>query len=136
MIFALQRSPRELTIMADENKSPIGAVGVRPSRNTKVPLQFSKSKEMGKDCKYCSFKHPKSKSPAYGKQCNKCGGLNSFDEVGKSASVKVVDSHDVGNQVNSYFIGTFDDINQPNPKCWVMELQIASSENSVSVNFQ
>ena len=48
------------------------------SQNVKYQQRQPQNQQFVRDCKYCGERHSKGRCPAYGRNCNFCGGLKSL----------------------------------------------------------
>ena len=63
-----------------------------------VSVDAIKSTRKIRDCDFCGHTHGKSECPAFGKECNRCGGKNHFSKKCRSSkgSSKSKSRHDQG----------------------------------------
>ena len=145
-IHAAEMTKKQLVRISDGDKSSIDAVGqtkfpagrsLQQGHTSDRPKPTSDAKRSDViNCQYCSYNHPKGHCPAYGKACKKCGKMNHFEKVCKSAKVQAVETSEPEKQLHSLFIGCVDAINHTNTKSWMLPLDVKNAENSMTVNFK
>lgn len=133
-IRASEITRHQLSKMADGDKTSMDAVGAEKSFHSAGA--GGNMKDSVKNCKFCTFDHPRGKCPAYGKKCHSCGGRNHFEKAcsgNKQRSVKTVES-DVDKQVETLFIGMVNACKSS--KSWYETLQLKSNREHTSVPFK
>ena len=87
------------------------------SQNVKYQQRQPQNQQFVRDCKYCGERHSKGRCPAYGRNCNFCGGLNHFEVVcyaktrserTSKAAIQTVERYDLQQDTGEFFIGTVD----------------------------
>lgn len=93
-----------------------------------------------KACRKCGFLHPPRSCPAYGKKCNKCGGMNHFAKCCLSKGAKPRNVHTLDEQDDSqetYWLGALQTtkyVANKNSDAWYVDVGIKGHKVSMKID--